>query len=193
MNILPKALYGDVSWEEALTATLANPKVRTISGGRVGNERFFIAAVFGAPTLWTSAREALREGDIETALAEGQHALTHMFSSTIKYKFDEMHEGSAEAVSVICPLISTTLSDDREVLEAAVIDVKGAGEVLELATAAAFGEWRDARNVAIVNTKRVLITSDTDVPMILDGETVHGGAEVEVSFIPEGFRAMVPA
>jgi len=37
MNMLPQALYGDVSWEEALKNTLAAPSVKVLSGGRVAD------------------------------------------------------------------------------------------------------------------------------------------------------------
>ncbi|HRH24629.1 MAG TPA: diacylglycerol kinase family lipid kinase, partial [Candidatus Paceibacterota bacterium] len=193
MNLLPKALYGDVPWETALLSALRDPVIRVVSGGKADQERFFIAAILGAPALWAKAREALREGDIVEALEEGKDAIEHLFDSKVSYRFNELHEGTAEAISVVCPLISTTLADDRQVLEAAVIDVAGAGEVIELATAAAFGQWRDSRNVAIVNTKHVSVSATSHIPVILDGETVHVGKELEIEFLPEAFRAIVPA
>ncbi len=193
MNLLPKALYGEVSWEAALQATLRDPMVRTISGGTVGTERFFIAAILGAPALWTKAREALREGNLAEALDEGKHALEGMFSSKIAYHFDELNEGTAEVVAVTCPLVSSALADDRRVLEAAVIDVPGAGELFELATAAALGQWRDARNVGIVNTKRVQVSSTTKIPVIVDGEMIHGAQELVIEYVPNAFRVLVPA
>ena len=60
MNMLPKALYGARPWKTALTDTLANPEIHDISGGMVGDHAFFVAALFGAPTLWADAREAAR-------------------------------------------------------------------------------------------------------------------------------------
>ncbi len=193
MNLLPKALYGDMGWEEIVRTTFERPSVRTISGGKVGKERFFIAAIFGAPALWTKAREALREGELATALEEGKQALENLFASKVNYSFNELHEGSAEAVSVICPLISNTLADDRQVLEAAVIDAPGAGELLQLASAAAFGEWRDAQNVAVVTTKHVRISSETQIPVIVDGEMISAGTTLDVEFVPEAFKVLVPA
>ncbi len=193
MNLLPKALYGELAWEDALLATLRDPMVRTISGGKAGDERFFIAAILGAPALWAKAREALREGDLAVALEEGKEAIEHLFASKVAYRFNELHEGTAEAVSIVCPLISTALADDRQVLEAAVIDVADAGEVIELATAAAFGQWRDSKNVAIVNTKEITISSSMRVPAIFDGEIIHAGKELHIEFVPEAFRAVVPA
>ena len=49
LNVLPRALYGDSSWQEALKETLANPLTKELSAGRVGNKLFFVAAVVGAP------------------------------------------------------------------------------------------------------------------------------------------------
>src|SRR6266705_5138406 len=63
MNMLPRALYGDVSWENALKNTLARPSVKALSGGRVADKRFFVAAIVGAPSLWSKLRAAIREGD----------------------------------------------------------------------------------------------------------------------------------
>src|SRR4029453_4568855 len=44
MNMLAKALYGDLSWEDALDKTLASPSPKALSGGRVADKQFFIAA-----------------------------------------------------------------------------------------------------------------------------------------------------
>src|SRR6059058_1515215 len=52
LNMLPRALYGDVAWQDALRSTLATPLTKALSGGRTGDELFFVAAVAGAPGLW---------------------------------------------------------------------------------------------------------------------------------------------
>ena len=57
MNMLPRALYGDVPWEDALKNTLRASSARMLSGGRVGDSLFFVAAIVGAPSLWAGARE----------------------------------------------------------------------------------------------------------------------------------------
>jgi diacylglycerol kinase family enzyme len=65
LNMLPRALYGDTSWQNALKDTLAGPAIKVLSGGRVADaDLFFVAAIVGAPGLWMEAREAIREGDI---------------------------------------------------------------------------------------------------------------------------------
>jgi diacylglycerol kinase family enzyme len=76
MNMLPRALYGDLSWEDVLKNTLAAPSTKVLSGGRVANKRFFIAAIVGAPALWTQPRESMREGNIADAIKKGSVALS---------------------------------------------------------------------------------------------------------------------
>jgi diacylglycerol kinase family enzyme len=193
MNVLPKALYGNHSWKEVLGAVLADPIVKTVSGGEVEGERFYISAICGAPALWANAREAVRAQNIGDALKHGKIALDHMFASKITYHFNEMNEGTAEALTVTCPLVSSALEEDRKVFEAAVIDVNHAGEVLELFTAAAFGQWRDSQNVATIRTPSVTVSSKQNIPIIVDGETIDAGKEVHIEFVPEAFQALVPA
>ena len=193
MNILPRALYGGGTWQEILRRILTKPAIRPVSGGTVAGRHFFIAAVCGAPALWTHVREALRAGALDKALEHGKVAMEHMFSSKTRYHFNEMHEGEAEAIMVTCPLVSDALESDREVFEAAVIDVNHAGEVLELATAAAFGSWRDTQHVAIVRTDTVTVSSDRPIPVIVDGEPIDVGQEATFAFLPHAFSVLTAA
>jgi hypothetical protein len=83
--MLPRALYGDVSWQDALRTTLAAPSTKTLSGGRTGDELFFVAAIVGAPGLWMEARESLRERDIVDAVEKSAVAFQAMFDTKIRY------------------------------------------------------------------------------------------------------------
>jgi diacylglycerol kinase family enzyme len=103
LNMLPRALYGETSWQDTLKNTLANPATKALSAGRVGNELFFVAAVVGAPGLWMEAREAMREGDILDAVHKGGIAFEAMFDTTIQYFISPEVSGEAEVVTVICP------------------------------------------------------------------------------------------
>jgi len=162
MNMLPRALYGNVSWEEAFKNTISGPSAKRLSGGRVANKQFFVAAIVGAPALWTQARESVRERE-------------------------------AEAVIVICPLVSEEMSDSEQALEAAVIDVENAAEVIRLATAATFGKWRDDRKVHLAKTKRVAVQSNKEMSATLDGESVNLGMRAEIDFVPRALTVLVPA
>jgi len=193
MNMLARALYGDLSWEDALDKTLAAPSPKVLSGGCVADKQFFIAAIVGAPTLWTEARESIRERDIGDAIEKGTAAFRNMFETKVWYFISGGKKGEAEAVAVICPLISEEMSDSEQALEAAVIDVESAAEVIGLATAAAFGKWRDKRKILLTKTKRVDVQSSKDIPATLDGESVSLGMSAEIDFVSRALTVIAPA
>jgi diacylglycerol kinase family enzyme len=193
MNKLPRALYGNVSWEEALKKTLTAPSTKVLSGGRVANKRFFIAAIVGAPALWTQPRESMREGNIADAIKKGSVAFRRMFETKVQYLISGGANGETEAVALICPLISEEMSDSEQALEAAIIDVESAAEVIGLATTAAFGKWRDDRNILLTKTKRVNVQSSKEISATLDGEKVNLGRSAEIDFVSRALTVLVPA
>jgi diacylglycerol kinase family enzyme len=193
LNMLPRALYGDTSWQDTLKETLANPLTKELSGGRVGDKLFFVAAVVGAPGLWMEAREALREGDILNTVGKAGVAFEAMFDTTIQYFISPEVSGEAEVVAVICPLVSEQMSDSEQALEAAAIDVENAAELLGLATAAAFGKWRDDESVTLTKTRQVTVQSSRDIPLFLDGEKIRVGENAEITFVQRAVNVIVPA
>jgi diacylglycerol kinase family enzyme len=193
MNMFPRALYGNVLWEEALKKTLTSPSTKVLSGGRVANKLFFIAAIVGAPALWTQPRESMREGNIADAIKKGSVAFRRMFEAKVQYLISGGAKGETEAVALICPLISEEMSDSEQALEAAVIDVESAAEVIALASTAVFGKWRDDKNVLLTKTKRVDVQSSKDIPATLDGENVNLGRSAEIDFVPRALTVLVPA
>jgi diacylglycerol kinase family enzyme len=193
LNVLPRALYGDSCWQEALKETLANPLTKELSGGRVGDKLFFVAAVVGAPALWMEAREAIREGDILNAVVKAGVAFEAMFDTRIQYFISPEVNGEAEVVAVICPLVSEQLSDSEQALEAAAINVEDATELLGLATASAFGKWRDDESVTLTKTRQVTVQSSRDIPLFLDGERIRAGKKVGITFVPRAVNVIVPA
>ena len=193
MNMLPRALYGDVAWEESLKNTLAAPSLKVLSGGRIAGKQFLIAAIVGAPALLVEPRESMREGNIVDAIEKGSVAFRKMFETKIQYLISGGMKGEAKAVALICPLISEQMSDSEQALEAAVVDVESAAEVVGLATTAAFGKWRDDRNILLTKTKRVDVKSSKDIPATLDGERVNLGRSAEIDFVSRALTVLVPA
>jgi diacylglycerol kinase family enzyme len=116
-----------------------------------------------------------------------------MFERKVQYLISEKIKGEADAVVLICPLISEEMSDSEQALEAAVINVESAGEVIGLATTAALGKWRDNRNILLTKTKRVAVQSSKDIPAILDGERVNLGRSAEIGFVSRAVSVIVPA
>jgi diacylglycerol kinase family enzyme len=193
MNMLPRALYGDVSWEDALKNTLTAPSAKVLSGGRAIDRQFFVAAIIGAPALWAESRESVREGDIGDAFKKGRVAFQKMFETKVRYSMSGGTKGEAEAMALICPLISEEMFDSEQSLETAVIDIESAAEVIGLATSAAFGKWRDDRNVLLTKAKHVRVQSSKDIPAMLDGEKVSLGTSAEIDFVSRAVKVLVPA
>jgi diacylglycerol kinase family enzyme len=193
MNMLPRALYGKLSWEEALKKTLTATSTKVLSGGRVSNKRFFIAAIVGAPALWTQPRESMREGNISDAIKKGSVAFRRMFEAKVQYLISGGATGETEGVALICPLISEEMSDSEQALEAAIIDVESAAELIGLATTAAFSKWRNDKNILLTKTKRVNVQSSKEIPATLDGEKVNLGRSVEIDFVSRALTVLVPA
>jgi diacylglycerol kinase family enzyme len=192
MNMLARALYGDLSWEDALDKTLAEPAAKALSGGRVAERDFFIAAIIGAPTLLTEARESIRARDFGNAFRKGITACRHMFGSKVQYLISQEEKGETEAVAIICPLISKEMSDSEQALEAVAIKMRHVTEAIGLLTATAFGKWRDNRNIVLTKTKQVRVQSSRDIPGILDGEKVNLGRSAEINFVPKAVTVLVP-
>ena len=193
MNMLPRALYGDVAWEESLENTLAAPSLKVLSGGRIAGKQFLIAAIVGAPALLAEPRESLREGNIVDAIEKGSVAFRKMFETRIQYLISGGMKGEAKATALICPLIAEQMSDSEQALEAAVVDVESASEVIGLLSSAAFGKWRDHRNIVLAKTKRVTVQSSKDIPAMLDGEIVNLGRSAEINFVSRALTVLVPA
>jgi diacylglycerol kinase family enzyme len=192
MNVLPRALYGDLSWEDALKDTLAAPSAKMLSGGRVANKQFLVAAIVGAPALWVKARESVREGHIVDVIEKGSIALQNMFETKVRYLISEQVNGEAEAIVLICPLISEEMSGSEQALEVAIVDVEKVAEVIRLATAATIGKWRDDRKVLLTKTKRLAVQSSKEIPATLDGESVNLGTRAEINFVSRALTVLVP-
>ena len=192
MNMLPHALYGAHPWAQVLADTLAAPMVRTVSGGRIGDQTFYCAAILGAPSLWADAREAVRHGHLIEAVKRSAVAIEHS-GEPLQYRLGEGPEGQAQAVAVICPLVSSALSSDAPALEAAALDPEAATGLFSLAYHAVFDDWRNDPSVSLARVRQVDLRAPGRIPAILDGEKAHLGRRGRVTFLPRAFRALVPA
>lgn len=192
MNMLPKAIYGERNWVDALTDTLAAPAIRAISGGEVGDHRFFCAGIFGSPALWAAAREAVREKRLAEVVRRALAAFRKRFSRKIRYEFGPSASGSAEAVAVLCPLISKSLPSAADVLEAAALDLDSSLAAFRLAFNALFADWRSDEGVSTASTPLVRLSSRGGIPAILDGEIVKLPRTAQIRFVARCFDAVVP-
>ena len=196
MNMLPHAIYGKVSWQSALEHTLDEGEARTVSGGEVSGssgERhpFYVAAILGEPALWADAREAMREGRLRKAWVRARHALSKAFSGRMRFYVDGGPTRHAEALSLMCPLVSRAMQEE-DALEAAALDPKGAAEAFRLGMHAMLGDWRADPSVSVTPCQTARVWARGRIPALLDGEPVRLQGPVTVRFRKEAFRVLAP-
>ena len=191
MNMLPKAFYGDRSWQDSLRCALADPVVRTVSGGEVSGRTFYVAAILGAPALWAEAREAVRERHVLTAARRGLRAARRAFHGRLRFSLDGGAVERAEALSLLCPLISRAM-EEQTALEAAVIDPANALEAFRLGFRTLWGEWRQDPAISVRHVHRGEAYARRTIPAILDGEPIRLSSPAKIRFIPKAFKALEP-
>lgn len=196
MNMLPRALYGDVDWREALRETFERGVERTVGGGELGGHTFYVAAMVGAMALFAPAREAAREGKLGKAVEKATGAYKRAFAGRIRFELDGHMPSKAQSLTLMCPMISKTLSEEDRWMEAAAIDPHNPAEALRIGARVAMstliGDWRDDPAVQIGKTRKGRIWARFAIPALLDGEPVKLGKEAQFLFRPTAFRAIAP-
>ncbi len=196
MNVLPHALYGPGRWQQALADTLAEGVVHHVSGGEVDGQRFYVAAILGSPALFAEAREAARAGRLRLAWRKGVTAYSRAFTSRLRYQLEGGEIGKAEALALLCPLVSRAMAEDERALEAAALHPEGAAAAFRLGVRALFsgvlGDWRQDPSADMAKCRRGQAWAHRALPAILDGEPHRLHRRVDIRFIGRAFRALTP-
>jgi diacylglycerol kinase family enzyme len=195
MNMLPHAIYGEVDWQTGLVDALTKGEVATIAGGEVDGRSFYVAAILGAPALFAYVREAAREHQWRQAVRYIRNAYASTFSKQVKYSFDGSPAEKAEAVALLCPLVSKKLTEQKA-LEAAAINPKGAVDAFKLGVrtllANAGADWRRDPNVTTACIQSGRAWASGSLPAILDGEPAKLHKVCDITFKPKAFRVLAP-
>lgn len=190
MNMLPHAIYGERSWQEALRLALSDGEIETLGGGEVEGRLFLVAAILGSPALWAPAREAARQGRPKLAVMRARRALRRAFTGRLRYSLDAGPREKAEALVLMCPRTSRGLDDDEHVLEAAAMDPGGAAEAFRLGVHAMLGDWRADPAVAVERCRIARVWASSGIPALLDGESVRLKSLAEVVYRPKLARVL---
>jgi diacylglycerol kinase family enzyme len=150
----------------------------------VEGHRFLVAAILGSPALWAPAREAARDGKIGLALDRAGQAWRRAFTGRLRYSLDGGPREKAEALVLMCPLASKVMDDDAGALEAAALNIHGAGEALRLGLNAIVRDWRVDPSVDNRPTRLARVWSAQEIPALLDGEMVKLSRLTEIRYEP---------
>lgn len=190
MNMLPRAVYGQVGWEEALRGALEHGQEKCIGGGRIDGHSFLVASILGAPALWAPAREAVRQGELRLAWGRVRRAWGRAFSGRLRYSLDGGPRGKAEALAFLCPLASKALPDHEQALEAAVIDPRNLADVARIGFNALVDDWRNDPSICTTSCTSARVWSARRVPAVLDGEPAWVSASSMVDWRPKVARML---
>lgn len=189
LNILPKALYGDRSWPEALKAALESGEIRRLPLGRANGEAFYVAAFFGGATMLVHAREAVRAGKPLAAWRRLRIAMRRSFTRSLRARKGAERMRKVEALGVLLPSFSGGLEADD--LEWVRLDARHILDLARVSLRAMTAAWRNDPAVEIANTR----SGDVDaafgyVHATLDGEPRRFYARVHVRYDPNGPRVL---
>jgi diacylglycerol kinase family enzyme len=196
MNMLPKALYGEADWKDALRETLQHGVERPVGGGEIGGHTFYCAAMIGATALFAPAREAVRSRDVGDALIKARDAYRRAFAGRIRFETDGGHNHKTQSLTLLCPLISKVMDNDASKMEVAAIDPRNAAEAVRISArvvmSALIGDWRDDPAVSLGRARKGRVWARRSIPALLDGEQIRLGRSAEFKFHPKAFRALAP-
>jgi diacylglycerol kinase family enzyme len=190
MNMLPHAVYGRRSWQDALSTALAQGEEMMLGGGEVEGHVFLVAAILGSPALWAPAREAARFRKARLAWLRARIALQRTFTGRLRYALDNGYRDKAVALSFLCPLISRALDETTPALEAAILDIHRLRDVVSLGFHAMTGDWREASGVEATQMQIAQIWAAERIPAILDGEAVRLTNSASVAYKPDVVRVL---
>lgn len=188
MNILPKVLYGDHAWPEALKRALEQGVVKRLPVGKANGKSFFIAGLFGAPTLLARAREAVREGKPLTAMKRLRHFTKRAFSRPVKARAEGGRMREAEGIGALCPSFSGVV--EGQAFEWVRLDAKNAIDLARLTIRAMSPDWRNDEVVDVRTTTRGEIRSVGVIPATLDGEPTTFLSRIRLSYDRNGPRVI---
>lgn len=188
LNILPRALYGDLAWPEALAAALERGVVKRLTAGRANGKPFYVAALFGAPTLLARAREAAREGRPLAAWRRFRHFLNRSFSRGLRARPDRAPIRKAEAVGVLCPSFSGGIEADS--LEWVRLDARHLLDLARVSLRALTRGWREDAAIEIAPCRGGDIVSLGVIPATLDGEPHTFMSRVRIKYDRNGPRVI---
>jgi len=188
LNILPRALYGELAWPEALAAALERGVITRLTAGRANGEAFYVAALFGAPMLMAKAREAMREGRPLAAWKRFRYALKRSFTRGLRARHDREPMHKTEAVGALCPAFSGGIHADS--LEWVRLDAHHVFDLARVSLRAVTAGWRDDASIEVASCRTGDIVSLGVIPSTLDGEPRTYFSRVRVTYDARGPRVI---
>lgn len=189
LNVLPRALYGELAWPEALEAALQRGVVRRLPTGRANGIPFFVGALFGSPAILARAREAVREGRFLKAWNSFRHYMKRAFSHRLRAGCDGKRLRKAEAVGVLCGAFTGDVG--AQGLEWVRFDAKTTVDLARFSLKGLSPAWREDKTVEVGGCVHGQIHSTGVIPAALDGEPRTFLSGIRITYDPKGPRVLM--
>lgn len=189
LNVLPRALYGELAWPAALEAALQRGVVRRLPAGKANGIPFFVGALFGSPALLARAREAVREGQLLKAWRGFRHYMKRSFSHGLRAGCGGKRLRKAEAVGVLCGAFSGDVAATG--LEWVRFDAKTTVDLARFSLKGLSPAWREDKTVEIGTCTDGQIYSTGVIPGTLDGEPRTFLSSVRITYDAKGPRVLM--
>lgn len=188
-NLLPRALYGALAWPEALRAALAHGRVARLTGGEANGRKFFVAVLFGAPTLLARVREAARSGRLDLMIAHLKQVFSRIFARRIAVRPFGGVATRAEAAGVLCPAYRGEV--EGQSLEWVRLNAAQIVDFIRVGVRSVVGGWRDDAAIELSSSPSGEIRAIGTMPASLDGEPTTFKAHVRVQILKQSPRVLV--
>lgn len=197
MNLLPKAIHGDKTWDQVIIDVVASPKRKMLPAGKVNDELFFCAMLAGAPARFAEARESLRRGELVKAATEARAAIDTLHSMHLDARYVDGYSfdgGRLPTTSIIGAVVGS-LTKEGKGMEVAALASPTTGGALNVVWTSFFSDWRSAPGVTVVPATSLDIGNDSgdDIPVIMDGEQIEVGSRVRLTLVEEAAQCLTAA
>jgi diacylglycerol kinase family enzyme len=163
----------------------------TLPAGQVNDEFFYCAMLAGAPARLAEAREAVRHGELVKAVTAAAAALDTLNTMELTASYRDGYTFEREQLpttSVIGALVGP-MARNAEMEIVALTDATP-GAALNMIWSSFISDWRNAPGVTVVPGHSLKIESDSDIPVIVDGEHIDAGGTVRVKYIKEAAQCL---
>ena len=196
MNMLPRLLYGDVGWREALQTALASEE-RWHPRGEANGEVFFCGGFFGKPARFNAVREAARDGDLAKALEKFRDLLADVdLDDAFRFGPPDAPEASrAVLVNVNAPGMSAdnpVRPEGDNALLVTGMDPSSPIDLFALGVGALTGGVGKAESAHRYFVLDMVLYYGGKPDVLLDGEPIKTAAPIRLDFMEQGVRVLAP-
>ncbi len=187
-NFLSRSLHGSAQWEDILKAVLKSPVERIVPAGEIGDERFYCAALAGAPARMAQAREDFRHGDFGKAVNDLGVALSEIndLRLAVRYKDKMRPELTLPRTNLAAALVGPLSMYSH--LEIAVLPDPSLMTTLDATWSSFNSGFRELHGMTTASAEVIEIENeaDEDIPVIVDGEQLNAGRRIRIRFVEQG-------